>query len=169
VAKSVSLILAGGNNNVTMGEAAAPLSIGGVFAIRTGDGRDTITLTRVSVVGAASIFTFGGNDLLQIETASSFTSTFLADMGTGNDTISIAQDPTGGVGEVFFSKSVTIKGNAGDDSLLLGLSNLAGGDLNSRVRFVAPINIVDGGLGTDTFNVANSQIVGAVTLVGWNP
>lgn len=168
--KNVTLNLAGGDNTVTLGEESSATSIGGALTIRGGAGRDDININRLSVAGAVLIQTFAGVDRLSIETNSSFTTKFTADMGTGDDTISVAQSELGDVGEVLFSGPVSIKAGLGDDTLLLGKAIALGGDNDSRVRFSAAVNVIDGGLGFDTFVQLNSEIVGVpVSPIGFNP
>ena len=120
-AKNINLMLNGGDNSVTIGDPTAVTTISGTLKIKTASGLDTIALSRVGVAGAASIMTSGGNDVVSIEDNSTFLTTFTADTGTGDDTISIGQNPTADKGGVFFTGAVKIMAGFGNDTLLLGL------------------------------------------------
>jgi hypothetical protein len=167
-AKNLSLNLGGGDNQIALGDQTSSVNVTGTLTIKTGAGADTISLTRAAVTGAVSILTNAGIDQLSIEDSSSFAATFTAELGSGDDTISIAQNPSADLGDVSFTGLAKIKAGLGNDTLLLGLAAGSGGDADSRARFFAAGNIVDGGDGLDTFNVAASQFIG-VTPAGWNP
>jgi len=170
VGKSLTLNLKGGDNNVSIGDGVAAVTIGGNLKITGGNGNDTILLDRVTLtaavplLGSATILTFGGADLLMIEDSSSFAKTFTADMGAGNDTISIAQN-TGATAAVAFTGNAKILGGTGNDSLFLGV-DLADGDANTKVTFGGSKNLVDGGLGINIFDAASGQFTG-VTPINW--
>jgi hypothetical protein len=163
--KNVSLTLNGGDNLVSIGDATADPTIVGSLKIKTGAGADTIQFSRLAVTGITSILTFAGADTLSIEDNSSFATTFTADLGSGDDTISIGQNASADAGEVFFTGSTKILAGIGNDTLLLGLND---GDPDSRVRFLGAVNTVDGGDGIDSFNVGAGDFVG-VSPTGWNP
>jgi len=162
VDKNLSLTLNGGDNVVTLSDA----SVGGGLKIRTGAGNDQITLDRTTVALATSIFAYAGSDSLSIENGSTFATTFGADLGTGNDTISVAQNPAAS-GAVTFAGAARILAGVGNDTLLLGLDPGFGGSTNSRAVFVVPTSLVDGGDGIDTFDQGTAQFTG-VTPSGWN-
>lgn len=167
--KNVSLILFGGENTVTIGDGSAAVAIGGAMSVRTGDGNDTVVLSRVAVTGPASLFTKGGADLLIVEDGSRFQSTFTADVGNGDDVISIAQNtgvpgPPPVPGPVTFVGKATIKAGLGNDILELGLDPSTGGDANSAAVFSNPTSVVDGGLGLNFFDALTSQFLGAAVL-----
>jgi hypothetical protein len=169
-AKNVSLTLNGGDNSVSIGDPTAVATISGNLKISTGSGSDSIAFSRVGLTGTVSISTSGGNDLLSIEDDSTFAKTFTADLGSGDDTISIAQNPTADAGAVFFTGAVKIVAGTGNDTLLLGLAAAAGGDADSSVKFLAPTNSIDGGAGFNTFDpsLSVSQFTG-VSPIGWGP
>jgi hypothetical protein len=162
VDKNLSLTLNGGDNVVNLTDA----SVGWNLKIRTGAGNDQITLDRTTVALATSIFAFAGADTLSIENGSTFATTFGADLGTGNDTVSVAQNPAAS-GAVTFVGAARILAGAGNDTLLLGLDPGFGGSTNSRAVFVVPTSLVDGGDGIDNFDNSTAQFTG-VTPIGWN-
>jgi hypothetical protein len=167
--KSVTLTLNGGENSVTIGDGTAPVAILGGLTIRGGAVADAVALNEVSVGGAALIALGAGADSVAIENGSQFAKAFTADLGTGDDTITVAQNtaPTS-TGPTTFTGVAKILGGAGNDTLLLGLDPLAGGDTNSRAVFTSGLaNLVDGGLGLDFFDVASANVTG-VTPTGWN-
>ncbi len=82
-----------------------------------------------------------------------------ADLGLGDDTLSIAQN-LGSTASVGFNSSAVFSLNSGNDTLLLGRSAAAGGDANSSVFFNAPGSLISGGLGVNTFVLANAQFFG---------
>jgi hypothetical protein len=171
VGKNLSLTLAGGDNLVSIGDGTAAVAIGGNMAIRGGAGIDTISLNRVTLTGTVPlrgntiIQTFAGADTLSIEDGSSFIRLFTADLGTGDDTISLAQNLLA-PGPVPFTGNAKILAGKGNDSLFLGLDAAAGGDANSRVSFLGLRNTVDGGDGIDFFDDTTDQAAG-VTPIGW--
>jgi len=172
VGKNLTFTLNGGDNTVEIGDGLAAVTIGGNLKYKGGAGADAITLNRVTLTGATattgftSIQTLGGNDTLAIDFGSTFTRTFTADLGTGNDTIVMAQ-ALGAPGPVTFNGTAKILAGIGDDELFLGLDAGSGGDANSRVAFNGRGNVVDGGDGFD-FDSGTGQFTG-VTLTGWNP
>jgi hypothetical protein len=170
VGKSLTLNVKGGDNTIAIGDGVTAVTIGGNLKIVGGNGNDTISLDRVTLTGAVpllgstTILALGGTDLLSIEDGSSFAKTFTADMGAGNDTISIAQN-TGAAAAVTFNGNAKILGGLGNDSLFLGIEPLTG-DANTKVVFSGAINLVDGGAGLDFFDAASGQFTG-VTPVNW--
>jgi hypothetical protein len=165
--KSVNLKLSGGDNSVTIGDGGGPVSIFGGLSIDTRNGNDTVILDQVSLAGAVKIKTGVGADNLSIEDGSEFLSTFTADMGSGDDSISIAQN-TGGTDPVSFGGITKITAGTGNDSLVLGLAIGSGGDAGTNVVFGnAAASILDGGLGLDDFDSADAQ--SNLTPTGWNP
>lgn len=172
VDKNVSLTLNGGDNTVTIGDGSAAVPIGGGLKIRGGAGVDTIELEWVNVMGVVplsgpvSILTYGGNDVLSIDDGSTFAKTFTADLGSGNDTISVAQK-LGASNPVTFIGTAKILAGTGDDKLLLGVKQgAAGGDPNSRAVFSGLANVVDGGTGVDQFDPTTAEFSGVVPT-GW--
>jgi hypothetical protein len=168
VGRNLSLTLNGGDNVVNLGNGAGPVAVAGNLTVKGGAGNDQFTLDRVLVNGAALIQTFGGADLLAIETGSTFLKTFTADLGTGDDLIALAQ-LTGSAAPVTFTGKATIKAGTGNDQLLLGFAPDPvdppnGGDANSRVVFGGLGSVVDGGLGLDFFDDATAQFTGAVPV-----
>jgi hypothetical protein len=166
-AKAVNLNLKGGDNTVSIGDGTAAVSVGGALTVRGAAGVDTVTLDRVAVAGATLIATLQGADVLTIDGGATFTGTFTADLGTGEDTIAIAQN-TGSTGAVTFTGNAKILGGAGNDTLLLGMDPGAGGDANSRAVFNGLTDVIDGGLGIDVFDTGSAQFTGA-SPIGWNP
>jgi hypothetical protein len=172
VGKTVSLTLNGGDNLVAIGDGSAAVVIGGSLRIKGGAGADTISLDGVTVTGvvplsgAVSILTFAGNDILSIDGGSSFAKTFTADLGTGNDTVSVAQK-VGASAPVTFTGTAKILAGIGDDTLILGLKQGApGGDANSRAVFNGLSNVLDGGTGVDQYDATTAEFTGVVP-VGW--
>lgn len=167
--KMVSLTLNGGDNAVSIGDGSAAVAIGGKVSVKTGDGDDTVFFDRVTVTGGVSLSTKGGADVLSVEEGSRFQSTFAADLGNGDDTITIAQNtgtagPPPVPGPVTFVGKATIKAGAGNDLLELGLAPGSGGDANSAVVFSDATSVVDGGLGLNFFDALTSQFLGAAVL-----
>lgn len=170
VGKAVSLTLNGGDNAVSIGDGTAAVLIGGGLTVKAGAGADAVALNEVSVGGAALITLGAGADSLAIDNGSAFAKTFTADLGTGDDTISVAQNTAtnGSPGQTTFTGTAKILGGAGNDTLSLGLDPSVGGDLGSKVAFTSGLlNVIDGGLGLDFFDVASANVTG-VTPTGWN-
>jgi hypothetical protein len=164
--KGVSLKLGDGDNVITIGDGSAAVPVLGKLQIQTGAGGDFITLDHLTLSGAADIKTGGGADTLSIEDASSFALAFKADMGAGNDTISIAQN-IGASGPVTFSGKTTILAGLGNDNLFLGLDQVAnGGDPNSRSVFTDPTSVIDGGLGINSYDASTGQTT-TVSTPNW--
>jgi len=147
--KAVNLTLNGGDNTVTVGDGTGALALGGAVTIKAGDGSDTVAFDQVTVTGAVSVATKGGADLLSIEDGSRFVSTFTADLGLGDDTISVAQNPSPPPpatppGPVTFTGHVKILAGVGNDTLFLGVGG--DGDTTTSVVFTDPTSTIDGGL-----------------------
>ena len=162
VGKNVTLTLNGGDNTVFLGDGTGPVTVGGKVTVKTGDGTDDIEFSRVTVAGPVLVLAKGGADLLSIEDGSTFQSTFTADLGAGDDTISIAQDtgdpgPPPVPGPVTFGGKARILAGAGNDFLLLGVAVAAGGDGTSKATFTDPTSLIDGGLGLNDFDPTTSQ------------
>ena len=169
VDKNVSLKLGDGDNVVALGDGTAAVPILGNLQIQTGAGNDRINLSHLTLSGTADLKTGGGADLLSIEDGSSFAKTFKADLGTGDDTISIAQN-TGAAGPipgpVQFTGKAKILAGIGNDTLLLGLAVGSGGDGTSKAVFTDTTSVLDGGLGLNDFDAASGQFMG-VTPIHW--
>jgi hypothetical protein len=169
--KNVSLTLFGGDNTITLGDGTGLVTVGGKLTIKTLDGNDQILIDQVTATGPVSIMTKGGADVLSIEDGSRFNSTFTADLGAGDDEISVAQN-TGVPGPppvpgptTFVGKAKFIAGT-GNDVLSLGVAVAAGGDANSAVVFTDPTSSVDGGLGLNDFDPTTAQ-VNSFVLLNW--
>ncbi len=161
--RNVSLELGDGDNEVTIGDGGGPVSILGNLSIQTGAGNDLINLDRLALTRSAKLKLFGGADELSIENNSALAGAFSANMGAGDDTISIAQN-TGTPGPVTFSGLVKILAGAGNDTLLLGLDPVgSGGDATSSATFLNLFSTIDGGLGLNEFDSGTSQFTGAFT------
>lgn len=167
VGKNLSLLVGGGDNTVTVGDGTVRVPVGGNLKVIGGAGADTVSLDNVIVVGATSILTGSGTDYLSIENGATFAKTFTADLGTGDDEISIAQ-LAGATAAVTFSAKAKILAGTGNDVLALGLENsmAAGGDQFSRADFVGTGHVVNGGLGLNFYDAASGQSTG-VTPTGW--
>jgi hypothetical protein len=165
--KNITLNLAGGDNVVAIGDGTGLVTVLGKGSITTGDGNDMVTFDEVTWTGPITLKTGGGADFLSVEDGSTFMSTFTADLGNGDDTISIAQDTAadGSPGPTTFTGLTKITAGAGNDSLFLGLAQGApnNGDANSRVVFSTPGSVIDGGLGLDFFDPTSAQFTGAAT------
>jgi hypothetical protein len=166
-AKNLTLTLGGGDNTVSLGDGSAVVSVVGNLKVTAAGGADTVSLDWVSVTGTTAVATLSGADMLSVEDGSSFAKAFTADLGTGDDTISVAQ-VTGSTAAVAFNSSAKITAGTGNDTLMLGLSTdpLVGGDSNTRAVFLAPVNVVDGGTGLDLYDASSGQSNGA-TPIGW--
>ena len=152
--------------DVQIGDPAGPVTVAGNFVIQTAGNIDTIDLRAVTVTGNTVISTGGGNDSLTIDDGCAFTSTFTTDLGSGDDTIAIAQD-TAQAAPVTFTGKATINTGAGADTLLLGL---LAGDANSRAVFVAAGSKIDGGTGINSFDDELGQFDGLILgtgILGW--
>ncbi len=160
--KNVTANLGNFNSIVTIGETGAATAIGGNLSVKSGAGNDSVTLTRVAVAGTTTINTGAGADKLFIETGSTFAKAFSADLGAGDDLISLAQD-TGSAAPVLFNAKTTITAGAGNDTLLLG--RLAG-DTNSKAVF-APGSVIDAGSGFNTFDDELGLFSNTVNLLNW--
>lgn len=163
--KNITLTLNGGDNLVTIGDGSAAVSVGGKGSITAGDGNDQVLFDRVSWTGPITISTKGGADFLSVEDGSTFQATFTADLGNGDDTISMGQNTAldGSPGGDTFVGKAKITAGAGNDAVFLGLAVSAGGDAVSKVTFNDNTSVVDGGLGLDFFDPTSSQFTGAVT------
>jgi hypothetical protein len=166
-AKNLTLALGGGDNTVALGDGVNEVSVVGSLSVSTGGGADWVMLDRVSVTGATKVLTLSGADMLEIEHGSTFSQAFAADLGTGDDTISVAQI-TGSTQAVAFNTTAKITAGVGNDTLLLGLATdpLVGGDLNTRAVFLGAGNVVEGGFGLDLYDPSMGQSNGA-TPTGW--
>jgi hypothetical protein len=166
-AKNLTLILGGGDNTVSLGDGSAAVSVVGNLMVTAAGGADTVSLDWLAVTGTTTVKTLSGADMLSVEDGSSFAKAFTADLGTGDDTISVAQ-VTGSTAAVAFSSPAKITAGTGNDILMLGLGTdpLVGGDANTRAVFLAPVNVVDGGFGLDLYDASSGQSNGA-TPTGW--
>ena len=166
VGKNLSLTLGGGDNVVNLGNGGGLVTVGGNLSIKGGAGNDQFTIDRVTVVGLATVMGFGGADLLAVEHGSTFLKTFTADLGAGDDVISIAQLLNSPNAVTFTGKAI-IKGGLGNDQLLLGFDDqdaLTTEDNNSRVVFGGVGSMIDGGLGLDFFDDATARFTGVVPI-----
>lgn len=163
--KNVTLTLNGGDNTVAIGDGSGLVTVGGKGSITAGDGSDQLLFDRVSWAGPVTIATKGGADLLSVEDGSTFQSTFTADLGNGDDTISMGQNTAldGSPGGDTFVGKAKITAGAGNDAVFLGLAVAAGGDAVSKVTFNTATSVVDGGLGLDFFDATSAQFTGAAT------
>jgi fibronectin-binding autotransporter adhesin len=166
--KNVSLTLNGGDNVVTIGDGTTAVTFGGTLSVKAGGGTDQVTLDKVIVAGAVTMTLGAGNDLLSIEDGATFNNLFTADLGTGDDTISIAQN-TGSTADVTFAKKTKILAGAGNDTLFLGLANdiVVGGDAHTKVVFTDPTSVVDGGTGVNDFDPTTAQFSPTTVAVNW--
>jgi hypothetical protein len=172
--KNVSLTLNGGNNSVSIGDGTGTAAlIGGKVMIKTGNGNDFISFDEATVTGSTAIAAMGGADLLSIEDGTKFSGTFSADMGVGDDTISIAQNtgvpgPPPVPGPVTFTGKAKIVAGAGNDTLFLGVAVALGGDATSAVVFTDSTSTLDGGLGLNSFDALSAQFSPAgLTFLNW--
>jgi hypothetical protein len=167
VGKNLGLSLGGGDNTVSIGDGSAAVAVGGNAKVTAGAGADSVSFDRVAVTGTTGVTTLSGRDYLSIENGSTFTKAFTADLGTGDDEISIAQ-LTGSAAAVTFGAKSKIGAGTGNDVLMLGLENsvAAGGDANSRAAFMGTGHVLDGGLGLNFYDAASGQSSG-VTPTGW--
>jgi hypothetical protein len=168
VAGDLAVSLGGGDNTVAIGGSDTSLMVDGDLTIKTGDGDDSVALIDVIVTGDSRISTGDGADTLTVDRGARFFGSFQADTGTGDDTVALAQS-AGSAGPVGFGGQVTITAGDGIDSLLIG--NTAG-DLNSRVQFRAPGNLIDGGPALNLFNNETQQVelltfMTTLSLLGW--
>jgi hypothetical protein len=167
-AKTLTLNLKGGDNDVTLGDGSKTVTVAGNLTIKAGAGSDRTAIDGVSVLGTVVLTTLQGNDTLAIDGGSSFAKTFSADLGSGNDTFEIALN-TGGTVPVTFTGVTKLLGNTGDDALFLGLDAGSGGDAGTKVAFNVALNdIVDGGAGFDFFDSGTADFTGT-TVTGWDP
>jgi hypothetical protein len=147
--KNLTMNLGDGNNIINLGNGAAAIPIAGNLSITSGRGSTTVSLNNIAVAQATKINLGAGPDILIIERGSVFTGTFSADMGAGDDTVSIAQ-ATGSAAAVTFTGRATIKTGAGNDTLLLGKGT--GGDAFSTVAFNGAGSKIYGGANFNTFD-----------------
>jgi hypothetical protein len=139
--RDVTLRLGGGLN-----VASIQGSVGRNLTVLAGAGVDLVTLFALQVAGATRLVTGGGADVLQIDDGSTFSGTFFADLGAGDDGLSVAQG-TGGANPVTFQKPATIRTGAGNDTLALGNAGSAG-----TVAVFQAGGTVDGGTGLNLFD-----------------
>jgi hypothetical protein len=150
--RNVTLTLGDGTNAVALGDGSAPVTISGNLTVQAGGGDDTVTLKNVAVSGATTVATGAGKDALTIDLGSRFGGAFRADLGTGDDTISVAQDATATAAVTFVGRAA-VRAGAGNDTLLLGRDPGAGGTASTAAVFTAALaNTIDGGTGINTFD-----------------
>lgn len=159
--KNVTLLLGGGDNEVTVGDGLTRATVRGKLTVKTGNGSDLVTFDGATVSGPTSLSLGGGFDVLTIDGGSTFDQTFKADLGAGDDLIDIASS-IGSSQAVRFSGKATILAGAGNDLLFLGLDPGAGGDANSKVEFATPGSVIDGGTGLNEFDEFTSQYTGVI-------
>ena len=151
---------------MSVGDGSVAVPVGGNLKVTGGAGADSVSFDRVTVTGTTGLTTLAGADYLSIENGSSFAKAFSADLGSGDDEISLAQ-LTGSSSAVIFRTKSRIVGGTGNDLLGLGLDSVSsGGDANSRVDFLGIGHFVDGGLGINFYDAASGQSSG-VTPTGW--
>jgi hypothetical protein len=143
--RDVTLTFGGGLN-----VASVQGSVGRNLTVRAGAGVDLVTLLALQVAGATRIVTGGGADVLQIDDGSTFSGTFFADLGAGDDAIAMAQG-LGGANPVTFQKAATVRAGAGNDTLALGKSVTSGGSAGTVAVFQAG-GTIDGGTGLNLFD-----------------
>jgi hypothetical protein len=165
VDKNVSLTLNGGDNAVILGDNSSAVTILGSVSIKTGDGNDQVTFDQAAVSGTVAMKLAGGTDVLTVEDGSTFAKTFQADTGSGDDTISMAQN-TGAANPVTFTGKVTITAGVGNDTLFLGV-DVADGDVNSKVVFMDGTSIIDGGTGINNFDPSSAQFTPTGVVTNW--
>jgi hypothetical protein len=166
--QSMSLKFGNGDNSVTIGDKSGAAGVVGDLSIATGIGADTITIRQTSVGDKVSILTSSGIDGLTIDDGAVFTGKFTTDLGSSDDTITVAQDTAaqGSPGPVLFNGLTNLLGNTGNDTLFLGKATGApGADSKSAVQFAAS-SIVDGGLGLNVFDPTTAQTSGQ-TIKHW--
>jgi len=161
--KNVTVDMGAFSGLVSIGDGTTVADIGGNLAVKGGLGNDRATLTRVKVAGTTTINTGAGADTLEIE-SSEFVKAFSADLGNGDDTISIAQFAAAPA-PVNFGAKTTILAGAGNDTLTLGNAPPAAGtgDANSKAVF-AVASKIDGGTGYNVFDNELGQSSGPVTI-----
>jgi len=166
--KNVTLTLKGGDNVVTLGDGTGVATVVGKVTVTTGAGNDTIAFDQVSVTGPVLVNTLGGTDTLAVDDEAMFLNTFSADLGAGDDSILIAQNPGRNNPVRFFGKA-KILGGLGNDFLALGLANdvVIGGDANTQAQFSVPTSLVDGGLGFDSMDPDGQLAPGTAIVVNW--
>ena len=163
--KNITLKFKDNANSVAIGDGTAPVAILGNLSVETGNGNDVVNLRNVAITGKTKLNTGGGSDSLFVNSASVFTGTFFADLGAGDDFVSIAQT-AGAVVAVKFNGKATIKTGDGNDMLQLGV---AAGDAGQVATFAAGSSI-DGGSGFNSFDddVANfTGLVLGTDIVNW--
>ena len=166
VGKNLGLTLGGGDNLVSVGDGSIAVPVGGNLKVTGGAGADAVSLDRVTVAGTTGLTTLAGADYLSIENGSTFTKAFSADLGSGDDEISVAQ-LTGSAAAVTFRTKAKILAGTGNDLLALGLDSVSsGGDASSRVDFLGAGHVLDGGLGLNFYDAASGQSNGVIPT-GW--
>lgn len=136
----LSLNLGNGNDTVVLGDAAGRLALDGNLSVNVGSGTNGVTLRRVNVGGTTSVRGTSGVDTVSVEGGSTFARAATFDLGTGNDTLSMAQD-LGADGPVTFNGAATLALGTGTNTLTLGRTVAMGGDANTRVVFNGPTKI----------------------------
>ncbi|MFO0825632.1 MAG: hypothetical protein U0792_21345 [Gemmataceae bacterium] len=146
---NVLLTLGSFKNTVSIGDITQTVPILGSLTIKGGKGDDRVTLLNVAVTGITSINLGSGSDFLDIDLGSTFTGTFLADMGTGDDVLGMAHlvDATA---PVTFNGKATIKMGSGNDWMILGLGT--GGTASTKVNFNGVGSLIDGGTNYNEFD-----------------
>lgn len=157
-----------GNNDITLGTAAANLAVGRNLSVTTLGGNDVIELDRLSVTGTTKIKTGAGSDLLDMTGPATFTGATTIDLGAGDDEWRAANDPGTTTGPVTFTGKVNAKLGAGNDTLILGLAVASGGNANTLVGFSASsTNKIDGGSGLNLYDDGAAQTTGTVDIANF--
>jgi hypothetical protein len=150
--RNLTLSFGDGPDQVAIGDGSATVPILGRLTIGTGAGDDAVTIRGVEVTQRARVSTGAGSDVLTVDLGSKFDGTFFADLGTGDDQVSVAQDTSATAPVTFVGTAIVLTG-AGNDRLLLGLDPAISMNANTAAVFTASLaNRIDGGAGLNVFD-----------------
>jgi len=134
-----------GSATVLTGDGTDRLTVdtyanGGNLFVSTGAGSDTVKMDNFGINGSSTIFTDADNDTVNIETEHE-------EPVPGADSLA---EPLGDLTEGTFTGGLYLNTGAGDDSVTIG------GSEDDTVANFGSASILDGGLDTDTLDLAHA-------------
>jgi len=151
---SLAFIDSGGTDSIAIGTTGTTLSLSGTIETITGGGNtDVLNLTRDStfdnVLGSVSaIETINGTSNDDSITLSATTTNFTADLGGGNDSVTLANGTNSGI--TLTSVETVTGGNTTDDAVTLGNSS-------PNTTTLTAVETVTGGTNVDNLTIAGTQ------------
>jgi hypothetical protein len=139
---------------------------GGAVSVKAGAGNDSVT-----IAGSFSYSGLEGSDSLNVTSSSMIRGKTTASMGEGTNTTWLTTS--------IFDGAVSVKGGAGNDSVLFGGAtvnakpSIATGDGNNTLDFLSSklrngLSFKGGSTGTDDIEFAGSELSGAISITAGN-